>query len=36
MFGGDCPAPGFVEAIVVVVIPTEYLMLMYLTLNSQR
>jgi hypothetical protein len=35
MFAGDCPAPGFVEAIVVIVIPTVYLGLMYLTLKSQ-
>jgi hypothetical protein len=35
MFAGDCPAPGVVEGIVVVVLPTVYLALMYLTLKSQ-
>jgi hypothetical protein len=35
MFATDCPAPGFVEGLVVVVIPAVYLGLMYLTLRSQ-
>lgn len=35
MFATDCPAPGFVEGIVVVVVPAVYLVLMYLTLKSQ-
>jgi hypothetical protein len=35
MFATDCPAPGIVEAIVVIVIPVVYLGLMYLTLKSQ-
>ncbi|MEQ8652109.1 MAG: hypothetical protein RIC87_06560 [Kiloniellales bacterium] len=36
MFAGDCPAPGFVEGLVVVVIPIVYLGLMYVTLKSQN
>lgn len=35
MFATRCPAPGIVEAIVVIVIPVVYLGLMYLTLKSQ-
>lgn len=35
MFATDCPAPGFVEGLVVLVIPAVYLGLMYLTLKSQ-
>ena len=35
MFATDCPAPGIVEAIVVIVIPVVYLVLMYMTLKSQ-
>ena len=35
MFAASCPAPGFVEAIVVIAIPVVYLVLMYLTLKSQ-
>lgn len=35
MFATDCPAPTFVEALVVVVIPVVYLALMFLTLKSQ-
>jgi hypothetical protein len=35
MFSTGCPAPGFVEAIVVIVIPIVYLALMYVTLKSQ-
>jgi hypothetical protein len=35
MYATACPAPGFVEAIVVIVIPAVYLILMYLTLKSQ-
>ena len=35
MFATACPAPGIVEAIVVIVIPVVYLALMYLTLKSQ-
>jgi hypothetical protein len=35
MFAQDCPAPGLVEAAVVIVIPAVYLSLMYLTLKSQ-
>jgi len=36
MFAANCPAPGFVEALVVIVIPVVYLTLMYLTLKSQK
>ena len=35
MFATHCPAPGIVEAIVVIIIPVVYLGLMYLTLKSQ-
>ena len=35
MFATSCPAPGLVEAIVVIGIPVVYLVLMYLTLKSQ-
>lgn len=35
MFSTSCPAPGFVEAIVVIIMPVVYLVLMYLTLRSQ-
>ncbi|WP_119419834.1 hypothetical protein [Desertibaculum subflavum] len=35
MFATDCPAPGIVEAIVVIVIPVVYLALMFLTFKSQ-
>jgi hypothetical protein len=35
MFSTGCPAPGIVEAIVVIVIPIVYLALMYVTLKSQ-
>jgi hypothetical protein len=35
MFATECPAPGIVEAMVVIVIPAVYLALMYLTLKSQ-
>ena len=35
MFATSCPAPGIVEAIVVIGIPVVYLALMYLTLKSQ-
>lgn len=31
-----CPAPGFIEFGVLVVLPVIYLVLMYLTLSSQR
>jgi hypothetical protein len=36
LFATDCPAPGFVEGIVVIVIPAVYLSLMYLTLKNQN
>ncbi len=35
MFAASCPAPGAVEAIVLIVIPVIYLGLMYLALKSQ-
>lgn len=35
MFATSCPAPGFVEAIVVIIMPVVYLVLMYMTLRSQ-
>lgn len=35
MFATDCPAPGFVEAIVVLVMPVVYLVLMYMTLRPR-
>lgn len=35
MFATDCPAPGFVEGIVVLVMPVVYLVLMYLTLRPR-
>jgi hypothetical protein len=35
MFAQDCPAPGAVEAMVVILLPTIYLVLMYLTFKSQ-
>ena len=35
MFAGDCPAPGFVEALVLIVVPLVYIALMYLTFKSQ-
>ena len=31
-----CPAPAFIEFGVLVVLPVVYLVLMYLTLSSQR
>jgi len=31
-----CPAPGFIEFGVLVILPVVYLALMYLTLSSQR
>jgi hypothetical protein len=36
MYATDCPAPGIVEAIVVLVVPAVYLALMYLTLKTER
>lgn len=36
MFSTSCPAPGFVEGLVIVVVPAVYLGLMYLTLKSQN
>lgn len=30
----ECPAPGIVEAIVLLVVPTVYLALMYITLRN--
>lgn len=36
MFATACQAPGFVQAIVVVLMPTVYLVLMYLTFKSQK
>lgn len=35
MYATDCPAPRFVEVIIVLVVPAVYLALMYLTLKSQ-
>ncbi len=35
MMATDCPAPGFVEFGVLVILPVIYLVLMYLTLSSQ-
>lgn len=35
MYATNCPAPGFVEAIVVLVVPGVYLALMYLTLRRE-
>jgi hypothetical protein len=32
----ECPAPGFIEFGVLVILPVIYLVLMYLTLTSQR
>ncbi len=32
----ECPAPGFIEFGVLVILPVVYLALMYLTLSSQR
>lgn len=36
MFATSCPAPGIVEALVVIVLPVVYLALMYLTFKSQK
>jgi uncharacterized membrane protein len=36
MFVGGCPAPTFVELVVLIIIPVVYLVLMYLTLTSQE
>ena len=36
MFAGACPAPVFLELGVLIVIPVVYLVLMYLTLTSQK
>lgn len=36
MFLGGCPAPGFVEFMVLAVIPVVYIGLMYLTFISQE
>ena len=36
LFSNACQAPTFVSLGVVVVIPTVYLVLMYLTLTSQK
>ena len=36
MFATACPAPGFVEAIVVLVMPVVYLALMYITLRPRE
>jgi hypothetical protein len=36
LFSSACQAPGIIAAGVVVVIPAVYLVLMYLTLKSQR
>ncbi len=36
MFFVGCPAPKFVELIVLIVIPVVYLVLMYLTFVSQK
>ena len=35
MYCAACQAPGFVEALVLIVIPAVYLALMYLTFKSQ-
>ncbi|HBK08340.1 MAG TPA: hypothetical protein DDZ81_21235 [Acetobacteraceae bacterium] len=35
-FGGGCPAPTFVELIVLIILPVVYITLMYLTLVSQK
>ena len=34
-FGPACPAPGFVQILILVVLPAIYLALMFLTLKSQ-
>jgi hypothetical protein len=36
MFAGACPAPTAVELIVLLILPAVYLVLMYLTLISQK
>ena len=36
MFFVGCPAPTFVELMVLIVIPVVYLVLMYLTFVSQK
>ena len=36
MFFVGCPAPTFVELIVLIVIPVVYMVLMYLTFVSQK
>lgn len=36
MVATDCPAPGFAEFLVLVVVPGVYLVLMYMTLTSQN
>lgn len=36
MYTGNCPAPTFVEVIVLLIIPAVYLVLMYLTFISQK
>jgi len=36
MWTGDCPAPTIIEIAVLTVIPIVYLVLMYLTLISQK
>jgi hypothetical protein len=35
MFCTACQAPGFVQALVVIVVPGIYLVLMYITFKSQ-
>jgi len=35
MYTTNCLAPGFVEAIVVLVVPAVYLAFMYLTLRGE-
>jgi hypothetical protein len=35
MYATDCPAPGFIETLIIVVLPAVYLGLMYLTFKSQ-
>lgn len=35
MFSTACEAPGFVQAVVVIIVPAVYLALMYLTFKSQ-
>jgi hypothetical protein len=35
IFSTSCPAPGIIEAMVVIVLPAVYLVLMYLTFQSQ-